>query len=194
MMLTPRNRRVCHPWVYWIWISPSRRTCSASPTWRSCRVSPCDVTSFRQRWPKRLFQTLRKRWAELDKLHQDNCSRPEWKFPSRCSLYQEDIAAALDQHMMEVYLALGQLWRCPVEWCTVWKGSASDCLVHVGKKHGGSENVVVDKLEKTFSPVDCDPRLLAGGSSAGRVWCGSGRPAVPRLQVPVVSQIQGVPG
>ena len=59
---------------------------------------------------------------------------------------------ALDQHMMELHLALGQLWRCPVEWCTVWKGSASDCLAHVGEKHGGSENVVVDKLEKLFPP------------------------------------------
>ena len=54
--------------------------------------------------------------------------------------------------MMDVHLALGQLWRCPVEWCTVWKGSSSDCLAHVGEKHGGSENVVIDKLEKLFPP------------------------------------------
>ena len=52
--------------------------------------------------------------------------------------------------MMDVHLALGQLWRCPVEWCTVWKGSASDSLAHVCEKHGGSESVVFDRLEKLF--------------------------------------------
>ena len=87
----------------------------ASPTWRSCRVSPGDVTSLRRRWPKRLFRTLRKRWSELDQLRRDSCSRPEWKLPGRCSLCQEDITTSLDQHMMEVLVALGQFWRCPVE-------------------------------------------------------------------------------
>ena len=150
---------------------------SASQIWRSCHVLPGDVTSLRRRWPKRLFRTLRKRQVEMEQLRRDSCSRPEWKFPGRCSLCQENIVTALE-HMMDVHLALGQLWRCPVEWCTVWKGSSSDCLAHVGEKHGGSENVVIDKLEKLF-PLNRDPRLLADGSSAGCVWCGGGRPVVP---------------
>ena len=37
-------------------------------------------------------------------------------------------------------------------WCTVWKGSTSDCLAYVGEKHGGSDSVVFDKWEKLFPP------------------------------------------
>ena len=55
------------------------------------------------------------------------------------SVCQEQIASALDVHMINVHLELGQLWRCPVEWCAVWKGSVSDCLRHLQDKHGGSQ-------------------------------------------------------
>ena len=72
-------------------------------------------------------------------------NRPECEFrhnrPGFCSLYQEQIATALDIHMMNVHLELEQLWRCLVEWCTVWKGSVSDCLSHIHDKHGGSQYV-----------------------------------------------------
>ena len=27
------------------------------------------------------------------------------------------------------HLDLGQLWHCPVSWCTVWKGTPQDCMV-----------------------------------------------------------------
>ena len=59
---------------------------------------------------------------------------------------------ALDRHMMNVYLELGQLWGCPVEWCTVWKGSVSDCLGHLHEKHGGSQYVALKNLGKFFPP------------------------------------------
>ena len=138
---------------------------SASTSWRSCLVLPGDVTSLRRRWLNRLFWTLRKRRAEMDQFRRDSCSRPEWEFPGRCSLCQEDIATALDKHMVDFHLALGQLWRCPVEQCTAWKGSSSDCLAHVGKKHGGSENVAIDKLEKLFFKLtDLHISIPASGS------------------------------
>ena len=35
----------------------------------------------------------------------------------------EYIVGALDRHIMDNHLELGQLRRCPVEWCAVWKGS-----------------------------------------------------------------------
>ena len=54
--------------------------------------------------------------------------------------------------MRDVHLELGQLWRCPVDWCTVWKGSLSDYLAHVYEKHGGSQYVAMNNLEKLFPP------------------------------------------
>ena len=71
--------------------------------------------------------------------------RPEWVFrhsePGFCSICQGQIPSALDVHMIKFHLELGQLWRCPVEWCTVWKGSVSDCLGYLQDKHGGSQYV-----------------------------------------------------
>ena len=37
----------------------------------------------------------------------------------------------LGKHIAFYHLELAQLWRCPVMWCTVWKGTAQDCIDHM---------------------------------------------------------------
>ena len=127
----------------------------ASPTWRSRYLHPGDVTSLRRRWPKALFRTMRKRLIDMERLRRRSRNRPEWEFRHNrpgFSLCQEQVATALDIHMMNVHLELGQLWRCPVEWCTVWKDSVGDGLSHLHEKHGGSQYVAMKKLGKFFPP------------------------------------------
>ena len=36
---------------------------------------------------------------------------------------------------VDMYLDLVQLWRCPIAWCTTWKGSPQDCLEHLRNGH-----------------------------------------------------------
>ena len=62
------------------------------------------------------------------------------------------IESALDVHMRISHLELGQLWCCPVEWCTVWKGSVSDCLGHFNEKHGGSAFFARKNVAGLFPP------------------------------------------
>ena len=92
----------------------------------------------------------------MDRLRRLVRRRPEWAFqysqPGFCSVCQEQVASALDVHMMNVHLELEQLWRCPVEWCTVWKGTVSDCLGHLQDKHGGSQYVALKNITKFFPP------------------------------------------
>ena len=92
----------------------------------------------------------------MERLRRFARRRPEWAFrhnrPGFCSVCQEQIASALDVHMINVHLELGQLWRCRVEWCAVWKGSVSDCLGHLQDKHGGSQYVALNNLAKFFPP------------------------------------------
>ena len=45
-----------------------------------------------------------------------------------------------------------QLWRCPVEWCAVWKGSVHACLEHLTEKHGGSTVFALTNVAKFFPP------------------------------------------
>ena len=61
----------------------------------------------------------------------------------------------LDPHMIASHLELGQLWRCPVTWCAVWKGSGRACLEHLAEKHGGSALKITINVAQ-FSPMDGD--------------------------------------
>ena len=44
----------------------------------------------------------------------------------RCNMYR---------HVARLHLDLAQLWRCPVSWCTVWRGSPQDCMEHLRNGH-----------------------------------------------------------
>ena len=81
---------------------------------------------------------------------------PEWAFPHNapgfCPVCRVNIELALDIHMMGSHLELGQLWRCPVEWCAVRKGSVRDCLGHFKEKHGGMAFFALKNVSKFFSP------------------------------------------
>ena len=61
------------------------------------------------------------------------------------------IEPALDVHMLNVHLEMAQLWRYPVEWCAVWKGSVRACLEHLSEKHEGSSLFALKNLAR-FSP------------------------------------------
>ena len=80
--------------------------------------------------------------------------RPERVFghgrPGYCPQCKEYVAGALDRHMMNNHLVLGQLWRCPVEWCAVWKGSVGDYLDHLRGKHDGSQFLALKNLGQIF--------------------------------------------
>ena len=129
---------------------------SAWPTWRSSHISPADITSLRRRWPKAVFSTLRRRASEVESLRRDAPKRADKAFrysgPGLCGVCDTRVYTALDAHMIAFHLELAQLWRCPVEWCAVWKGSGRACLEHLAEKHGGSTLVATTNVAKLFPP------------------------------------------
>ena len=52
--------------------------------------------------------------------------------------------------MIAFHLELAQLWRCPVEWCAVWKCSVRACLEHLTEKHGDSTFFALKNVAKFF--------------------------------------------
>ena len=116
---------------------------------------PSEVTSLRQRWPNIVFATMHKQQIDMENLRRSCKHRTKRAFsqgrPGYCPQCKEYVATALDKHMMN-HLELGQHWRCPVEWCAVWKGSRSvgDCLDHLREKHGGSQFMALKNLGKFF--------------------------------------------
>ena len=131
---------------------------SASTTWHSRHVSPSDVTALRRRWPKTVLREMQRRGGEMERLRRQACRRPEWAYrhsqPGLCPIHvcKTWVESSLEVHMMCFHLELGQLWRCPVEWCAVWKGSVSDCREHFNDKHGGSTSLEFGNASRSFPP------------------------------------------
>ena len=123
-------------------------------TWRSRYVSPADVIGLRRRWPKAVFHVMRERGVEMEDLRHKAYTgdQPAYRFTGRgyCPVCEIKTEHGLDSHMMCHHLGLGQLWRCPVEWCAVWKGSVCECRDHFNEKHSGSETLDFDKMSKSF--------------------------------------------
>ena len=122
--------------------------------WRSRHVSPSDVIGLRRRWPQAVFHVMRKRSVDLETLRRDAYAglQTAYRYSGRgyCPVCKIRTEHSLDVHMMCHHLDLGQLWRCPVEWCAVWKGSVWECRDHFSDKHGHSETLAFDKVSKSF--------------------------------------------
>ena len=127
---------------------------AASPSWRSGHISLADVTALRRCWPKAVFKTMRRHAQEVEHLRRGARKRPDQAFRQNalgfCPVCDVRIESALDVHMLNFHLELAQLWRCPVEWCAVWKGSVRPCLEHLTEKHGGSTFFALKNVAKFF--------------------------------------------
>ena len=62
---------------------------------------------------------------------------------THCGKY---IQMDLGKHIAFYHLELAQLWCCPVMWCTVWKGTAQDCIDHMRRTHKVPLSVEVAKF------------------------------------------------
>ena len=122
--------------------------------WRANFVTPADVIGLRQRWPKAVFQVMRERSVEMEDMRRlaYTGDEPAYRYTGRgyCPVCAIKTDHGLDMHMMCHHLGLGQLWRCPVEWCAMWKGSVRECRDHFNEKHSGSETLDFDKVSKAF--------------------------------------------
>ena len=127
---------------------------SGTPTWRSSYVSRAKVTTLRRHWPKAVFETLRRRALDIERLRRDAPNRTDQAFrysgPGYCGVCDIRVHSALDAHMVACHLELGQLWRCPVTWCVVWKGSGRAFLEHLAEKHGGSTLEIKTNVAQFF--------------------------------------------
>ena len=73
------------------------------------------------------------------------------------------IQTNLGKHIALFHIELAQLWRCPVTWCTVWKGTAQDCVDHMRWNFAGREGGEFGTL---FSPMDSYEEPVEGYDSS----------------------------
>ena len=87
--------------------------------------------------------------------------------PGSCSYYGTWIRCGMYRHVARFHLDLAQLWRCPVSWCTVWKGTPQDCMDHVRGAHDVPWVVKSASIEQFVPPWTVRRQVWSDSLKAG---------------------------
>ena len=117
-------------------------------------VSEADLSLLRHQWPVMVVQSMTYLQNELDDMRAAAKKRYRHSRPGDCSYCGKWIKCDMFRHVSTFHLVLGQLWRCPVSWCTVWKGTPQDCMDHVRGAHDVPSDVKSSSLDRFFPPLD----------------------------------------
>ena len=98
-------------------------------------VSFQELSLLRQQWPPAVFRHMVWLQQDLEVMRADAKKRFRQTRPSNCVYCDTVIRCDMYRHVAKFHLDLAQLWRCPVSWCTVWKGTPQDCMDHVRGPH-----------------------------------------------------------
>ena len=115
-------------------------------------VSIPELSDLTRKWPPAVIAHMRWRQPELEEMQQAAKLQYRKKQPAQCDFCSITIRCDMYRHVARCHLDLAQLWRCPVAWCTVWKGALQDLTDHVRYAHRVPEEVQSVKLEKLIPP------------------------------------------
>ena len=115
-------------------------------------VALSELNCLRQIWPKPLFVFMSRYQHDLERMRKECKERFGCTQSGNCTHYGKYIQQNLGKHITLFHIELAQLWRCPVTWCTVWKGTAQDCVDHLRKTHAISQSVKAANLARYFPP------------------------------------------
>ena len=87
------------------------------------------------RWPPVVINHMTWRQREIERMR--SVAKMELKHNSRkpCMFCGASIKIYMYRHVARCHLQLAQLWRCPVPWCTIWKGTSQDLMTHIVLGH-----------------------------------------------------------
>ena len=90
--------------------------------------SVSELSLLRQQWPHAVLSHMVWLQQELEGMR----AAAKQRFRQTRSVYCGTwIKCNMYRHVAKFRLELAQLWRCPVSWCIVWKGTPQDCMDHV---------------------------------------------------------------
>ena len=115
-------------------------------------VSIPELSDLTGKWPPAVIAHMRWRQPELEEMQQAARLKYRKKQPAQCDFCSRTIRCDMYRHVAPCHLDLAQLWRCPVAWCTVWKGALQDLTDHVRYAHRVPEEVQNVRLEKLIPP------------------------------------------
>ena len=104
------------------------------------------LSDLTRKWPPELIAHMRWRQPELEEMQQADKLQYRKKQPAQCDFSSRTIMCDMYRHVARHHLKLAHLWRCPVAWCTVWKGALQDITDPVRYAHRVPEAVVNIKI------------------------------------------------
>ena len=136
-------------------------------------VALSELGCLRLDWPKTLFTFMSRYQFDLDQMRKECRERFGFTQSGTCTNCGKHIQQNLGKHIALYHMELAQLWRCPVTWCTVWKGTAQDCIDHMRRVHDIPPLVKAANLACWFPPWTVSREQLSSMS----------RPAVSGIAV-----------
>ena len=94
-------------------------------------VDLSDLGCLRLDWPRALFTFMARYQFELDQMRKECRERFGSTQSGTCTTCGKHIQQNLGRNVALYHMELAQLRRCPVTWCTVWKGTPQDCIDHM---------------------------------------------------------------
>ena len=137
-------------------------------------VSIPELSTLSQQWPPAVLSHMGWRQKELEEMRSAAKVKFRRSQPSCCEFCGSLIKSDMYRHVAHLYLDMAQLWRCPVSWCTVWKGTPQDSMDHLRGAHNVPGEVKSACLEK-FLPRGRFP------GSYGRIPCLLSTPGSRRI-------------
>ena len=114
-------------------------------------------------WPKTLFTFMSRYQFDLDQMRKDCREKFGSTQSGACTHCGKHIQQNLGKHVALYHMELAQLWRCPGTWCTVWKGTAQDCVDHMRRAHDIPPLVKAANLARWFPPWSSMSRPAVSG-------------------------------
>ena len=91
-------------------------------------VSLSELDYLRRIWPRAVFAFMTRYQQDLERKRKECKDRFGCTQSGNCTHCGKYIQMDLGKNIASCHLELAQLWRCPVMWCTLWKGTAHDCV------------------------------------------------------------------
>ena len=115
-------------------------------------VSMPELAELIHKWPPAVINHMMWRQRELEQMRKAAKIKYRQKHPAPCTFCGTIIKNDMYRHVARGHLELAQLWRCPVSWCTVWKGTPQDLMDHTSDARNGPGEIRKVSLEMLFPP------------------------------------------
>ena len=115
-------------------------------------VALSELGCLRLDWPRILFTFMSRYQFDLDNMRKECRELFGSTQSGACTTCGKHIQQNLGRHVILYHMELAQLWRCPVTWCAVWKGTAQDCVDQMRRAHDIPPLVKAANLARWFPP------------------------------------------